>query len=179
MSLKSKKSVFKEFLGYFIVAIIAAVFSITLRIFVIEPYIVPTPSMAPTLLIGDKVIVNKLEYKVKTVKRGDIIAVYSPIEKKNLTKRVIGLENEEIKLTGDGSVYINGELLDEPYLPEDAAFAYEEKTYKTGDNQYFLMGDNRNNSSDSRVFGPVDLSKIFGKVIFIYGPISRISNPYR
>ena len=179
LNLKSKKSIFKEFIGYFIVTIIAAVFSITLRIFVIEPYIVPTPSMAPTLLVGDRVIVNKIEYKIKQVKRGDIIAVYSPVEKKNLTKRVIGLENEEIRLSSDGHIYINGNLLDEPYLPEDTIFSYEDKTYKIGDNQYFLMGDNRNNSSDSRVFGPVSLDKIFGKVIFIYGPFSRIGNPYK
>ncbi len=177
--MKSNKSIFKEFLGYFIVAIIAAIFAITLRIFVIEPYIVPTPSMAPTLLVGDRVIVNKLEYKIKPIKRGDIVAVYSPIEKKNLTKRVIGLSNEEIKLTSDGHVYINGSLLDEPYLPKDEFFSYEDKTYKIGDGQYFLMGDNRNNSSDSRVFGTVGIDKIFGKIIFIYGPISRIGNPYK
>ena len=62
MNLKNKKNIFKELLGYVIVAAIAAIISITLRIFVIEPFIVPTPSMSPTLLIGDKVIVNKLEY---------------------------------------------------------------------------------------------------------------------
>jgi signal peptidase I len=177
--LKSKKNIFKEFLGYFIVAIIAAVFSITLRIFVIEPFIVPTPSMAPALLVGDRVIVNKVEYKIKPVKRGDIVAIYSPLEKKNLVKRVVGLENEEIQFTNDGKVFINGTLLDEPYLPEDMMFAYEEKTYKIGDDQYFLMGDNRNNSSDSRIFGPITINKIFGKVIFIYGPLSRIGNPYK
>lgn len=177
--MKSKKNIFKEFLGYFIVAIIAAVFSITLRIFVIEPFIVPTPSMAPALLVSDRVIVNKVEYKIKPVKRGDIVAIYSPLEKKNLVKRVVGLENEEIQFTNDGKVFINGTLLDEPYLPEDMMFAYEEKTYKIGDDQYFLMGDNRNNSSDSRIFGPITINKIFGKVIFIYGPLSRIGNPYK
>ena len=84
--MKNKKNIFKEFLGYLIVATIAAVFSITLRIFIIEPFIVPTPSMTPTLLVGDKVIVNKLEYKLKPVKRGDIIAIYSPLKKRILLK---------------------------------------------------------------------------------------------
>jgi signal peptidase I len=174
---KSKKNIFREFLGYFIVAIIAAVFSITLRLFIIEPYIVPTPSMTPTLLVSDKVIVYKLEYKLKPVKRGDIIAFYSPIEKKNLVKRVIGLEGEEITLTRSGDVLINGKKLSEPYLPENFSASYEDKSYKINENEIFVMGDNRNNSADSRVFGPISLDKVFGKIIFIYGPLSRFGKP--
>jgi signal peptidase I len=174
---KDKKNIFRELLGYFIVAIIAAIFSIALRIFIIEPYIVPTPSMTPTLLISDKVIVYKLEYKLKTIKRGDIIAFYSPLEKKNLVKRVIGLENEEITLTRSGDVLINGKKLSESYLPDNFAVSYEDKSYKINKNELFVMGDNRNNSADSRVFGPLSLDQVFGKVIFIYGPFSRIGKP--
>jgi len=81
---KNKKNIFKELLGYVIVALIAALISIGLRIFVIEPFIVPTPSMSPTLLVSDRVIVNKLQYKFRQVQRGDIVAIYSPLEKKNL-----------------------------------------------------------------------------------------------
>jgi len=95
--LKNKKNIFRELLGYIIVAAIAAVISISLRIFVIEPYIVPSPSMSPTLLVGDKVIVSKLEYKFTPVERGDIVAIYSPLEKKNLVKRVIGLPGDELR----------------------------------------------------------------------------------
>jgi len=174
---KNKKNIFKEFLGYFIVAIIAAVFSITLRIFIIEPYIVPTPSMTPTLLVSDKVIVYKLEYKIKHVKRGDIIAFFSPLEKKNLVKRVIGLENEEITLKRNGDVLINDKIISEPYLPDNISASYEDKTYIIGKNEIFVMGDNRNNSADSRVFGPLSLDNVFGKVIFIYSPFSRIGKP--
>jgi signal peptidase I len=175
--LKNKKNIFKELHGYIIVEVIAAVISITLRIFVIEPFIVPTPSMSPTLLVGDKVIVNKLEYKFKPVKRGDIVAIYSPLEKKNLVKRVIGLSGETISFSEDDFVYIDGNKLSEPYLPESIIPAYEVKTYKIGSNEFFVMGDNRNNSADSRVFGPITMEKIFGKVIFIYGPFSRASKP--
>jgi signal peptidase I len=175
--LKNKKNIFKELLGYIIVAAIAAVISITLRIFVIEPFIVPTPSMSPTLLVGDKVIVNKLEYKFKPIKRGDIVAIYSPIEKKNLVKRVIGLSGETISFSEDDFVYIDGNKLAEPYLPESVIPAYEAESYKIGSNEFFVMGDNRNNSADSRVFGPVSIDKIFGKVIFIYGPLSRAGKP--
>jgi signal peptidase I len=175
--LKNKKNIFKELLGYIIVAAIAAVISITLRIFIIEPFVVPTPSMSPTLLVGDKVIVSKLEYKFKTVKRGDIVAIYSPLEKKNLVKRVIGLPGEVISFSEDDFVYIDGNKLSEPYLPESVIPAYELKTYTIGSDEFFVMGDNRNNSADSRVFGPISINKIFGKVIFIYGPFSRVSKP--
>jgi len=175
--LKNKKNIFKELLGYIIVAAIAAIISVTLRIFVIEPFIVPTPSMSPTLLVGDKVIVNKLEYKFTDVKRGDIVAIYSPLEKKNLVKRVIGLSGETISFSEDDFVYIDGNKLSEPYLPESAIPAYEMEAYKLGSNEFFVMGDNRNNSADSRVFGPISMDKIFGKVIFIYGPFSRAGNP--
>ena len=177
MNSQNKKNIFRELLGYFVVAIIAAVFSITLRIFVIEPYIVPTPSMTPTLMISDKVIVYKLEYKLKPVRRGDIIAFYSPFEKKNLVKRVIGLENEEVTLTNSGDVLINGKKISEPYLPDNVTASYENKSYKIYENELFVMGDNRDNSADSRVFGPISLDKVFGKVIFIYGPFSRFGKP--
>lgn len=172
--MKNKKNIFKEFLGYLIVAVIAALFAVTLRIFVIEPYIVPTPSMAPTLLVGDRVIVNKLEYKFRDISRGDIIALNSPVENKFLVKRVIGMPGEELLLNNDGSIYINGDILNESYIPEDSGFSYGNESYKLGADEYFVMGDNRNNSSDSRVFGAINISRIFGKVFFIYGPISRI-----
>lgn len=177
MNSKNKKNIFKEFLGYLIVAIIAIVFSIILRIFIIEPYIVPTPSMAPTLLVGDRVIVNKLEYKFGSVERGDIVAIFSPLEKKNLVKRVIGLPGEEVKFTEEGEIYIDGNLLEEDYLNDSVYPSYSDGSFEVNDGQYFVMGDNRNNSADSRVFGPISLDKVFGKVIFIYGPFSRIGIP--
>lgn len=175
--MKNKKNIFKEFLGYLIVAIIAALFSVTLRIFVIEPFIVPTPSMAPTLLVGDKVIVNKLEYKIHTIKRGDIVVFHSPTEKKDLVKRAIAFESEEITLKKNGEIFIDGKKLSEPYLPKDIITSYEEQKFKIGKNQLFVMGDNRNNSTDSRIFGPISLDQIFGKVIFIYGPFTRMGKP--
>jgi signal peptidase I len=175
--LKNKKFIFKEFLGYLIIAIIAALFSVTLRIFIIEPFIVPTPSMAPTLLVGDKVIVNKLEYKIHTIKRGDIVVFHSPTEKKDLVKRAIAFEGEEITLNKNGEIFIDGKKLSEPYLPKDIIISYEDQKFKIDKNQLYVMGDNRNNSADSRVFGPISLDQIFGKVIFIYGPFNRMGKP--
>jgi len=171
---KNKKSILREFLSYLIVAIAGALFAISVRIFIIEPYIVPTPSMAPTLLVSDRVIVNKLQYKFTEISRGDIVAIYLPEEDKDLVKRVIGLPGEEINLTDNGEIYIDGEKLNEPYISENVEPYYNNEFFELDPDQYFLMGDNRNNSSDSRVFGPVKSSLIFGKVFFIYGPFSRI-----
>jgi len=171
---KNKKSIFREFLGYLIVAAIAALFAVLLRIFIIEPYIVPTPSMAPTLIVGDRVIVNKIAFRFSDIKRGDLIAFNSPFEEKYLVKRIIALPGDEISFTESGEIYINGEKLEEPYLPEDIYPSYRNESFILNEDNFFVMGDNRNNSSDSRVFGPIDKSAIFGEVILIYGPFSRI-----
>lgn len=174
MNSKNKKSIFRELLGYLIVAAIAALFAVLLRIFIIEPYIVPTPSMAPTLIVGDRVIVNKIAFKFSDIQRGDLIAFNSPFEEKYLVKRVIALPGDEVSFTESGEIYINGEQLEESYLPEDNYPSYKNEGFILNEDNFFVMGDNRNNSSDSRVFGPIDKSAIFGEVIFIYGPFSRI-----
>lgn len=84
----TKKNKLKEFLGYLIVVVIAVAFSLTLRTFIFEPFIVPTPSMEPTLLVGDKVIVNKLSYRWGKIGRGDLVVFYSPTEPgKELVKK--------------------------------------------------------------------------------------------
>ena len=174
MNLKNKKSIFKELLGYIIVAAIAAVISITLRIFVIEPYIVPTPSMSPTLLVGDKVIVNKLEYKFGAPQTGDIIVFQPPIQSsKPFIKRIIGLPGETVEIK-NGVVYVHktdgGTVkLQEPYIKEPFYSNYNTLVIPAG--EYFVMGDNRNNSSDSRGGWLVSGDKIIGKAwISIWPP---------
>jgi len=171
---KNKKNIYKEIFSYILVAIIGALLAVMLRIFVIEPYIVPTSSMSPTLVIGDKVIVNKIAYKFKDIQRGDVIALHSPFDEKYLVKRIIGIPHDEISFSEQNGIYINGEIFDEPYLPEDLYPSYENDYIIIGEEEYFVMGDNRNNSSDSRLFGTIKYSDIFGEVIFIYGPVSRI-----
>jgi len=174
LNLKNKRTIFREILGYLVVAVIAVLFAVVLRIFVIEPYKVPSPSMSPTLLVGDRVIVNKLKYKFDSIKRGDLVAIYSPIENKNLVKRVVALPGEKVDLTENGKIYIDDVLLEEDYIPEDIYPSYEDSSFIVEKGKYFVMGDNRNNSADSRVFGTIGLDSIFGKVVFIYGPVSRI-----
>jgi signal peptidase I len=170
---KKTKRIFREFLIYILIILIAVISAALIRIFIFEPFIVPTPSMEPSLKVGDKVIVNKLAYKLGTLKRGDIVAFHSPIEQKDLVKRAIALEGDEITLTSEGEIFINGEKIIENYLPGDQNISYLNQTTVIGENEVFVMGDNRNNSFDSRFFGTISEDDIFGKFLIIYWPPPR------
>ncbi|MDD3519912.1 MAG: signal peptidase I [Actinomycetota bacterium] len=175
LSSKKEKSRSKELLSYLIVILCAALVSILFRIFLFEPFIVPSPSMEPTLMVNDKVIVNKFSYKYFGIERGDLITFHSPIDNnKDLVKRAIAFEGETITLKDDGSIYINDEKLERDFYNPNDKPIYREESYKIGKNEIFVMGDNRNNSYDSRYFGPVMETEVFGKVFFIYWPPSRI-----
>ena len=174
MSSKGKRN-FKEFLSYVIVIIAAVVIALLFRMYLFEPYIVPTSSMETTLNISDRVIVSKLAYNFNDIKRGDLIVYHSPIEPgKDLVKRAIAFEGEELTFNPDGTLMINGQLLIEDYLPDNDYF-YESMSVIIGENEIFALGDNRNNSYDSRNFGPISKDLVFGKVVFKYWPVSRIS----
>jgi len=172
---KPKKSFGRELLSYIIVIFVAVLVSVLFRIFFFEPFIVPTPSMEPTLMVQDKVIVNKFSYKFTGIKRGDIIVFPSPVDEgKDLVKRAIAFEGETIKLGIDGIIYINGEPIEKDYYTGSVLPEYTSQTFKIGKNEIFAMGDNRNNSYDSRYFGAIQKSDVFGKVYMIYWPIPRI-----
>jgi len=168
------KKITREVVGYLIAIISAVVLAILIRTFIFEPFIVPTPSMEQTLMVGDKVIINKLSYNFTDVERGDVIAFHSPIEEgKELVKRAIAIEGDEISLTSEGDIFINGERLDEGYLPDGQDIKYLNQVITVGEDEVFVMGDNRNNSFDSRFFGNISEDKIFGKFVIIYWPPSR------
>ncbi|MCJ7472046.1 MAG: signal peptidase I [Actinobacteria bacterium] len=168
------KKITREVIGYLIAIISAVVIAVLIRTFIFEPFIVPTPSMEPTLMVGDKVIINKLSYNFTDVERGDIIAFHSPIEEnKELVKRAIAVEGDEISLTSEGEIFINGERLDEDYLPGEQDIKYLNQEITVGQDEVFVMGDNRNNSFDSRFFGNISEDRIFGEFVIIYWPPSR------
>ncbi len=169
-----KRRVFREVFGYIVTIIAAVIIATLIRIFIFEPFIVPTPSMEPTLKVGDKVIINKLSFKSGPIERGDIIAFHSPIEEgKDLVKRAVGIEGDEISLTSEGELYVNGEKMAEDYLPEDSNISYMNQIFIVEENKIFVMGDNRNNSYDSRFFGNVSEDIVFGELLVIYWPPSR------
>ncbi|MGE5225216.1 MAG: signal peptidase I [Omnitrophica WOR_2 bacterium] len=125
-------------------------------------------SMQPTLFAGNFVLVNKLAYRLGSPSRGDIIVFRYPPDPSQVPyiKRVIGLPGDHVHIEG-GKVYINGELLAEPYLTVQTNRGGD---WTVPDKSLFVMGDNRNNSSDSRSWGMVPLGNVIGKAEFIYWP---------
>lgn len=134
------------------------------------------PSMQPTLWTGQHLLVSRLHYLFGPIQHGDI-AVFDPPGQDGdmLIKRVIGVPGDIIEVR-DQLVYRNGELLDEPYFVNRPCTVYmcPDNTWQLGEDEYFMMGDNRNRSNDSRRFGVVDRSAIVGKSLFRYYPFDEI-----
>jgi signal peptidase I len=123
--------------------------------------------MEPTLHSGEFVIVNRLIYRLSEPKIGDIIVFQFPRDpEQEYIKRVIGLPGDQVVI-GEGQVKVNGRVLIEPYV---AAHPRYETTLTVPDNSLFVLGDNRNNSSDSHNWGPVPFHNIVGKAVFVYWP---------
>ena len=173
-----------------IVVVVAVLVAVLLRTFVVQTFFIPSGSMEPTLQIGDRILVNKLSYHLHGVDRGDIVVFSRPPaencggpEVNDLVKRVIGLPGDVLSLSG-GYVYIDGKRLNESWLPateqgitsagptgNSSNLAHP---YRIPANSYFVMGDNRNDSCDSRYWGPIQKSLIVGKVDVRVWPISSL-----
>lgn len=141
-------------------------------------------SMWPTLDNDNYLIANKIDYRLHAPQRGDIIILRPPTTNStDFIKRIIALPGEQL-LIRDGVVYINGHKLDEPYLPEAWTQDNSPPPWSNGDgavippNQYFVMGDNRNRSQDSRFFGPISRDRIDGKAWFRIWPLDKFGNIY-
>lgn len=166
-----KGYVIRELLESIIVAVVLA---FIIRYFLFQPFYIPSGSMEPTLQVGDRIIVNKLLYRFSTPKRGDIMVFKYPVNpNRDFIKRVIGLPGETIQIK-DSKVYIDGKILEQPFLPPDLKYDHNFGPARVGENQYFMMGDNRNNSEDSRFWGSLPEQNIVGKAMFIYWPYNRI-----
>jgi signal peptidase I len=186
-----KKSILREYFESIVIAVILALF---IRTFVVQAFKIPTGSMEENLLIGDHLLVNKFVMgptrtglertllPVGTIKRGDVIVFKYPVEpERDFIKRVIGLPGETIEVK-DKKVYVDGKLLDEPYVhflqpPSGNSEFHEVTSFDVRDrygpvtvppNQYFVMGDNRDNSQDSRYWGFLPRENVKGKALVIY-----------
>jgi signal peptidase I len=129
--------------------------------------LIHTASMYDTLRPGDMVYVNRLAYKFSTPGRGDVVVFDPPVESTEpFIKRLIGLPGEQVTIK-DGRVYIEGELLQEPYIHDQTM---PSRTWNIPKDSIFVMGDNRGNSSDSRIWGVVPLDNLIGRAVFVYWP---------
>ncbi len=145
------------------------------RPFVLEAFYIPSESMVPTLLVGDRVFVNKFIYRFAEPERGDIV-VFESVNggEEDLIKRIVALPGDEIEV-GNGVLLMNGEEQREPYLNGEMSFADSYGRTEVPEGHVFVMGDNRANSADSRVFGPVPRSTVVGRAILRVWPLSNTS----
>ncbi len=183
---KPPKSSARNITEWVVVLVGALVIAGLIRAFLFQAFYIPSPSMNPTLVQNDRVVVNKLSYDLHDVHRGDIV-VFSrppgvPKQDKDLIKRVVGLPGETVSLR-DGHVFIDGKQLDEPYtakgstslpleLPTCVVDLERPLTIPAG--QVFVMGDNRDQSLDSRCFGPIPESHIVGRAFVLIWPLSHL-----
>ena len=143
-------------------------------VFLYQPVKVEGTSMEPELNDQERIFINKFVYRIGEIQRDDIVVFHYPRDpSKSYIKRVIALPGDTIRID-TGRVYVNNELVDEPYVPsqfEDHSY-YPEMTIPPL--SYFLLGDHRSSSSDSRDFGPVDERFIYGKAVFGYWPVDKV-----
>jgi signal peptidase I len=166
---------------WIIVLVGALVVAFVVRGFVLQSFFIPSGSMEPTLLVHDRVLVNRLAYKTHKPNRGDVIVfarppgVPSDDKVKDLIKRVIGLPGDTIEFKED-KVIVNGRILNEPYLT--AGTPTKAKTLGdkivVPDGKLLVLGDNRENSHDGRFFGPIDQDLIVGRAFVLVWPVKDI-----
>jgi signal peptidase I len=155
------------------IALFALVFTVA-RV-AIGNYSILGQSMEPTYHQEQRLLVDKVTPRLFGLNRGDIVIVHSPVQDIELIKRLIGKPGDTIELR-DNRVLVNGEPLNEPYLPPDANSGptRDATQWTLGENEYFIMGDNRSFSQDSRVFGPVKVENIIGRGLLLYWPFSDL-----
>ena len=150
--------------------------AVILIVFIYQPVKVEGTSMMPTLTDQERIFINKFTYHfgLGSIERGDMVVFWFPLaEEKSYIKRVIGLPGDTIYIDA-GQVYLNGHLLTESYVPEDYRDRVSWEEHRVPPGEYFVLGDHRSSSSDSRAWGFVKREKIYGKAVFVYWPLKNI-----
>jgi signal peptidase I len=149
---------------------IAIAASVLMVLFLYQPVKVEGTSMLPRLEDRDRLFINKFVYHFESIHRGDIVVFHYPRDpEKSYIKRVIAVPGDRLRIER-GEVYLNGQHLPEPYVPDEFRDMKSMAETVIPDEEYFMMGDHRSISSDSREFGPVDRDLIYGKAVFVYWP---------
>ena len=152
---------------------VSVVVSAFIIIFLYQPVRVEGTSMLPVLEDQDRLFINKLAYRVGEIHRGDVVVFLYPHDhEKSYIKRVIALPGDDLRID-HGQVYVNGKSIVERYVPARFADDRSQPEMTVPKQEYFVMGDHRSISSDSRDFGPVDRDLIYGKAAFVYWPMDQ------
>ena len=169
----------RSVLSYLVVIALGVAAALALRAFVVEVYEVPTGSMLQTVQLGDRLVGEKVSYRLRDPEPGEIVTFEDPEGTgETLLKRVIATEGQEVDLR-DGVVYVDGEALEEPYvagkptdpLPETGVEGGISYPYVVPDGCVWVMGDNRTNSRDSRYFGAVPVDSVTSRAVLIFWPL--------
>ena len=159
--------------------VFSVLIAVVLIVFIYQPVKVEGTSMMPTLTDQERIFINKFTYRfgLGGVERGDTVVFWYPHDpSKSYIKRVIGIPGDRIRVEG-GQVYVNGEALAENYVPSenrDYTSWRDGQEQVVPDGRYFVLGDHRNQSSDSRMWGYVPRENIYGKAVFVYWPLDKM-----
>jgi signal peptidase I len=156
--------------------IIALSLAIVIIIFFYQPVKVEGTSMTPLISDQERIFINKFVYRFEPIERGDVVVFWYPLDRsKSFIKRVVGLPEDIVEIR-EGQVYLNGKLLPEPYIPPESADFGTLSPTRIPAGEYFVMGDHRTSSNDSRIFGPVPRNFIYGKAVFAYWPVDHFGS---
>lgn len=176
-----KQSTFQQIKDNFLTIAIGIILALFIRIFIAEPRYIPSESMFPTLTNGDRLVIEKVSYHFHQPHFQDIVVFKAPEqlqklgydENQALIKRIIGREGDTVAVE-NGKIYLNNVAIEENYILEQPY--YNLAPVKVPSGFLFVMGDNRNNSNDSHIWGFLPENKIIGKAIFRFWPLERIGN---
>jgi signal peptidase I len=170
---------------YVVLAVVAIAVALLIQAFLVKPYRIPSPSMEDTLLVGDRVLADRISWRFSDPQRGDIVVFHPPRPGPALIKRIVGMPGDTLSLR-DGEVLVNGKRLAEPYVrradgrpeptePFDTGLPWAlQQPFTVPAGSYFMMGDNRTDSGDSRDFGPIARGQLVGRAFARYWPLGRI-----
>ena len=169
----SAPGILAEFRGWLKDILLAVVIAFLMVVFLYQPVKVEGTSMQPELLDQERIFVNKFVYHFEEIHRGDIVVFWYPKDpSKSFIKRVLGVPGDVISIR-DGQVHINGQLVEERYVPRGYQDADSYPPVRVREGHYYVLGDHRNASNDSRSWGLVPRKYIYGKAVFRYWPVEK------
>ena len=156
--------------------LIAIGLALVIIVFLYQPVKVEGTSMAPLLSDQERIFINKFVYHFEPIQRGDVVVFWYPLDRtKSFIKRVVGLGGETVEIR-QGQVYVNGIVVPEPYVPPQYEDLSDFGPVRVPKDSFFVMGDHRISSNDSRLFGPVASRYIYGRAVFAYWPVDHFGS---
>jgi signal peptidase I len=167
------RTVLQDLRGWTRDLVIALCLALAILIFLYRPVRVEGTSMSPLIRDQERIFINEFVYHFEPVERGDVVVFWYPLDRtKSFIKRVVGLPGDTIEIRR-GVLFVNDTRTDEPYVPATFFDGTSYGPLRVPESAYFVLGDHRDSSNDSRVFGPVPRAYIYGKAVFAYWPVSR------